>query len=130
MNRDREHSYIPTLKEQLAEGKIDRREFLRTSSLLGLSAGAAYAFAGKFCEQGWVAPARAEMPKGGNLAIGVRVQEIQDPHAISWVEGSNMVRQVCDYLTRTGEDNLTRPSLAESWEASEDLKTWTFKLRR
>ena len=75
MNRDREHSYIPKLKEQLAEGKIDRREFLRTSSLLGLSAGAAYAFAGKICGQGWVAPARAEMPKGGNLRIGVRVQE-------------------------------------------------------
>ena len=30
----------------------------------------------------------------------------------------------------TGPDNITRPMLAESWEASDDLKTWTFHLRQ
>ena len=47
MSDTREHSYIPKLKQQFAEGKCDRREFLRTATLLGMSAGAAYAFAGK-----------------------------------------------------------------------------------
>jgi peptide/nickel transport system substrate-binding protein len=39
-------------------------------------------------------------------------------------------RQFVEYLTITGPDNITRPYLAESWEASDDLKTWTFKLRQ
>ena len=43
----KEHSYIPTLKENFVKGKVDRREFLRTATLLGMTAGAAYAFAGK-----------------------------------------------------------------------------------
>jgi peptide/nickel transport system substrate-binding protein len=33
-------------------------------------------------------------------------------------------------MTITGPDNITRPYLAESWEASDDLKTWTFNLRQ
>ena len=30
----------------------------------------------------------------------------------------------------TEPDNVTHPMLAESWEASDDLKTWTFHLRQ
>ena len=37
MGHDREHNYIPVLKRNLAERKIDRREFLRTATLLGMS---------------------------------------------------------------------------------------------
>ena len=33
-------------------------------------------------------------------------------------------------MTRTDQDNITRPYLAERWEASDDLKTWTFRLRK
>jgi len=40
------HGALPGLVDQLKEGKLDRREFLRTSTLLGLSASAAYALAG------------------------------------------------------------------------------------
>jgi peptide/nickel transport system substrate-binding protein len=43
---------------------------------------------------------------------------------------SNQTRHIAEYLTITGPDNVTRPYLAESWEPSEDLKTWTFKLRQ
>ena len=61
MDERREHSYIPTLKEQFAEGKVDRREFLRTATLLGVSAGAAYAFVGKVTGESFIRPARAAM---------------------------------------------------------------------
>ena len=47
----REHPYYEKLKEQLAEGRLDRREFVRYSALLGVSATAAYAFAG---DQKWL----------------------------------------------------------------------------
>ena len=43
---DKEHRHLPKLKEELAEGRITRRDFLRYSTLLGLSAAAAYKFAG------------------------------------------------------------------------------------
>ena len=124
------HPFIDRLKEGFAEGRIDRREFLRSSTLLGLSAGAAYAFAGKVTGEPFARPARAAMSKGGTLKIGMRVKEIATPHTFDWVEKSNVTRQVVEYLTKTGHDNITRPYLLQSWEASDDLKTWTLRLRK
>ena len=130
MSEERENCHIPKLKEQFAEGKINRREFLRYSTLLGMSATAAYAFVGKVTGRSFVAPAKAEeMPMGGKLRISMRVLEVTSPHTYSWIEDSNVGRQVHEYLTRTEQDNITRPYLAESWSASDDLKTWTLKLR-
>ena len=130
MDERREHSYIPTLKQQFAEGTVDRREFLRTATLLGVSAGAAYAFVGKVTGDSFVAPARAAMPKGGIIRIEMRVLDVKDPHTYSWVFDSNICRQVCGYMTKTGTDNVTRPDLLESWEASDDLRTWTLHVRK
>jgi peptide/nickel transport system substrate-binding protein len=130
---DKEHSYIPRLKEELREGKISRREFLRTATLLGVSAGAAYAFADKVAGGGvsLMREARAaSMPQGGSIRIAMRVKDVANPHAYDWAEKSNICRQVCEYLTKTGQDNITRPYLLEGWEASDDLKTWTLKLRK
>ncbi|MFQ5783253.1 MAG: ABC transporter substrate-binding protein [Alphaproteobacteria bacterium] len=126
----KEHSYIPTLKRNFAEGKVDRREFLRTATLLGMSAGAAYAFVGKVTGESFVHPARAALPEGGTLRLAVRVQELKNPHTWDWVPKSNVGRQVVEYLTKTGQDNITRPYLLESWEASDDLKTWTLNIRK
>src|SRR5262245_23438098 len=39
------------------------------------------------------------------------------------------VHLVFNGLTRIDRDLTVKPDLATSWEASEDLKTWTFKLR-
>jgi peptide/nickel transport system substrate-binding protein len=130
MRKPDEHVLIPTLKRQLVDRQIDRREFLRYATLLGLSAPAAYAFVRKVTGEPLVAPAAAQnLPKGGTLRIGMRCQDLKSPHTYSWVESSNSARQVCDYLTVTGVDNVTRPSLVEKWEASPDLKTWTLRLR-
>jgi peptide/nickel transport system substrate-binding protein len=132
MADSREHPSIPLLKRQLAEGQIDRREFLRYTTLLGLSAPAAYAAVRAITGERLVGEARAQgsIPKGGTLRLSMRCQDVKDPHTFSWVQRSNTVRQVCDYLTTTGVDNITRPSLCEKWEASPDLKTWTLRLRK
>ena len=127
---EKQHSHIPKLKQEFAEGKIDRREFLRYSTLLGMSAAAAYAFVGKVTGETFVKPAKAMMPKGGNLKISMRVHEVEDAHTYSWVRDSNVARQVCGYLTQTGHDNVTRPYLVEGWEVSDDLRTWTLKTRK
>src|SRR5437763_193259 len=132
MKDGKEHGYIPVLKQQLADRRIDRREFLRTATLLGMSAGSAYAFAGKLTGGDLVAPAQAQtaLPKGGTLRIGMRCQELVNPHTYSWIESSNSGRQHFDYLTVTGVDNVTRPSLVDRWDATEDLKSWTLYLRK
>jgi peptide/nickel transport system substrate-binding protein len=120
------HSYLPKLVGELGAGKLDRREFLRISTLLGLSAGAAYSLVGMSDPFG--KPARAAM--GGTVRMSMRVQPIESPHTFSWIQDSMMTRNVIEYLTLTGADNVTRPWLCESWEASDDLKTWTLKLRQ
>lgn len=126
------HPYVPELCEQLSNGKIDRREFLRTATTLGVSAVAAYGLAGKILGQEAAVPqAAAQTPKrGGALKFSMQVQEMTDPATFAWTQKSNVARQMIEYLTITGPDNITRPYLAESWEASDDLKTWTLNLRK
>ncbi|MEP6702495.1 MAG: ABC transporter substrate-binding protein, partial [Betaproteobacteria bacterium] len=123
---DKLHPIIKHAGREFAEGKLDRREFLRVATLLGVSAPIAFAMAGL------PSPARAQgtPKKGGTLRIGMRVQDLKSPHTYSWIEGANAARQTLDYLTYTGVDNITRPNLVESWEASPDLKTWTLHLRK
>ena len=132
MRPTEEHALVPTLKRQLVERQIDRREFVRYATLLGMAAPAAYAFAAKVTGAPLVAPAAAQgtLPKGGTLRIAMRCQDLKSPHTYSWVESSNSARQVLDYLAVTGVDNVTRPSLIEKWEPSPDLKTWTLRVRR
>lgn len=108
------------------EGKLSRRDFLRDSTMLGLSATTAFSIAGLTLPS----QARAQdLPKGGILRMGMRVLDISNPHAIAFDEGGTAIRPVCDYLVRTGQDNITRPWLLEGWEVSEDLKTWTLRVR-
>ena len=81
MSDAREHHLINDVRRDFAEGRMDRREFIRTATLLGLSAGAAYAFAGQVSGQGMVAPAAAQsIPKGGTLRISMRCQDLKSPH--------------------------------------------------
>ena len=128
--KNKEHVWIAKLKQQLADKKIDRREFIRYSTLLGMSAGAAYLWAGKITGEPIAQPAMAQdLPNGGSIRISGRIPKLDSPHTYAWVYDSNICRQVCGYLTRTGVDNITRPHLANRWEASEDLKTWTFTIR-
>jgi peptide/nickel transport system substrate-binding protein len=126
------HPYIPKLVEQLEERRIHRREFLRTATLLGVSSAAAYGMAGRILGENLVDPALAQgTPKtGGVFRVAMQVQKMEDPATYAWVEMSNQSRHTIEYLAITGPDNVTRPMLAESWEASDDLKTWTFHLRQ
>lgn len=125
------HPYFTSLQEQLAEGRLDRREFVRSSALLGVSAATAYGVAAAITGEDF-APGKAaaqDKPMGGTMRIAMRVYVVNSPHTFSWVIDSNIARQVCGYLTRTGTDNVTRPDLLEGWEASDDLLTWTLKVR-
>jgi len=123
------HPKVTELVEQVKRGEVDRREFIRTVTFLGVSAATAYSLAGLTPGEGLVSEARAAK-KGGTLRMAMVVQDFSDPAQFDWVEKSNISRQVAEYLTITGPDNVTRPMLAESWKPSDDLKTWTFNLRK
>lgn len=140
------HPQIPEYQKQFVEGKISRREFLRLTTLLGLSASSALALAA--CGQpapepapaATVPPAAAEAPKpteapkpaikrGGELRVSHTVQRMTDPASTEWFQ-FNIYRNVAEYLTVTNADNITVPWLLEKWEASDDIKTWTLYLRK
>ena len=134
ISTNRVHPGVKEMEKSLAEGKCSRREFLRTTTLLGISAATAYALAGTILGENilpdLVSTVHASQKKGGLLKFGMVVQEMADPATYSWTEKSVVARHIVEYMVETGPDNVTRPALAESWEASDDLKTWTFHLRK
>lgn len=132
------HPYIPELYNKLTQGRVSRREFIRLATLLGMSASLAVACGGGTTEEP-AAPAaggdEAATPsggikRGGTWTSSMNLQLLDHPARLSWVEGANIVRQIGEYLTETGPDNITRPYLLERWEASEDVKTWDLYLRQ
>ncbi len=123
---DKLHPVIAAAGREMADGKMERREFLRVATLLGVNAAAAYGLAGLPTP----AMAQGTPRKGGTIRFAMRVQDLSNPATYSWIEGANGARQVVEYLTVTGIDNVTRPHLVERWEATPDLKSWTMHLRR
>jgi len=134
LSTKRVHPGVKEMKKNLSEGKCSRREFLRTTTLLGLSATTAYGLAstilGKNILPDLISTAHAGQKKGGILKFGMPVQEMTDPSTFDWVQKSIVSRHIVEYLVETGPDNITRPNLAESWKPSDDLKTWIFHLRK
>lgn len=120
------HPVAVSAGREMADGKLDRREFLRIATLTGASAAMAYSLAGLPMP----ALAQGTPRKGGIVRLGMRVQDLSNPATYSWIEAANAARQTLDYLTNTGIDNVTRPSLISKWEASPDLKSWKMHLRR
>jgi peptide/nickel transport system substrate-binding protein len=143
------HPYIMEASEQLRQGRVTRREFLRIATLLGASAVTASALAACGGTPA-TAPAATQAPgatvaagatatpaavagavkRGGVFRSAMQLQLLDHPARLSWVQGANVVRQVGEYLSETGSDNITRPMLLERWEATDDVKTWTLHLRQ
>lgn len=125
------HPAILEWRHDFLRGKMSRREFLRWATLLGASVATAKVLAG--CgplDTASVASEPEPVRRGGLMRIGTAIQPIDHPARMSWIEGANQLRQVAEYLTETGPDNITRPWLLERWEASDDVKTWTLYLRQ
>ena len=119
------HPVAPELYDLMRRGEIDRRDFLRTMSWLGVSAASAASAAGLVA----CAPARPPVSRDA-LRFVCAVQQMTDPALTTWIEASNLFRNSLEFLTEVDADNITRPFLAESWRPSDDLKTWDFVLRQ
>lgn len=132
--KGRFHPAVLDMYSDFHKGQVSRREFLRLATLLGVSVVTASAMAG--CgplagpELDTTRQNLAAVKRGGTMKIGTAVQPVDHPARLSWAESANQLRQVAEYLTETGPDNLTRPWLLENWAADEDAKTWTLHVRR
>ena len=119
------HPYLPTLVGQLQRQELDRREFLRTATLLGMTAAAAGVLAGLPAP----AQAQAAKPRGGTLRINTTVYDVKSPPTATSTAHPLIYSQVVEYLARTGADGVTRPHLLQGWQPSADLKSWTLRIR-
>lgn len=79
-------------------------------------------------------PLRAAPKKGGRLRLGIAGANTSDSWDGRTHSDSFMIMcghgAVFDCLTEVAADGQLKGELAESWEASADAKTWTFKLRK
>jgi peptide/nickel transport system substrate-binding protein len=142
------HPLVTKANQQLREGKISRRDFLRLSTLVGMSLAAAEVLAACGPEPAATqapaaAPAATEAPvvateapatggivRGGTLTCATRIERVDNPATFSLVSASHPWRHVVEYLTYTDPAGITHPYLLENWTASDDLLTWTLAVRK
>lgn len=114
------------LEALLTQGKISRREFLARTSALGLTAALSPALL--------TTPVLAAAPKrGGVLRIGSAhggTTDTLDPAVSVNAFTGSMRLSVCNTFVEIGPDGSLVPAIATSWESSNDVKTWTFKVRK
>ena len=117
--------HVDGLVRKLTAKEIDRRQFMMSALATGMTVSAATALAGK---------AEAATPKkGGTMVMGKghgSTTDSLDPGLLENGFQLGMTFGYNGYLTEVGADGAVHPSVAESWEASADATTWTFKLRK
>ncbi len=119
---DETRTYADRLKHAVESGHIDRRQFLRWSSILGLSFHLPVA--------GFAQEATPQPVSGGVLRFGVEPAATIEPHQINDDPGIGIVHQACEMLVDTDYEGLLQPRLASGWEPSESGQVWTVVLRQ
>jgi peptide/nickel transport system substrate-binding protein len=124
--------------DELAAGRIGRREFMRRGAVIGMSGtlvGAALSACGGANSSNASSASSsgaAGATKGGTLRLACQAPSAAvNPITIADLGGSTMLTQTGDYLTF--DNSMTRqlqPMLATSWSHNSDGSVWTFKLRR
>lgn len=124
--------------DELAAGRIGRREFMRKGAVIGMSStlvGAVLSACGganASNSSSATSSGPAAATKGGTLRLACQAPSAAvNPITIADLGGSTMLTQTGDYLTF--DNSITRqlqPMLATSWSHNGDGSVWTFKLRR
>ena len=108
------------MKNALTTG-ISRRGFMKTSGALWVAAGMG------------TLPAKAAPVKGGRLVVGMTggaVSDTLDPGTFTSSGHACVGFTIGNCLTEIEKDSELVGELAESWESSNDGKTWKFNLRK
>ena len=117
---------LKKLQELFQEGKITRRDFLGGMSALGVAASISPFLLSK--------NAHAATPKkGGRFRIGYDIGTTHNSLNATLMNSSAeyFISYACrNNLVEIDHKGNAIPELAESWDVSQDLSTWTFDLRK
>ncbi|MBR9842521.1 MAG: ABC transporter substrate-binding protein [Rhodobacteraceae bacterium] len=111
---------------KVGDDPVSRREFLALASAFGATAATAYSMLGM------AAPAQAATmaKQGGTVRIQMEVRALKDPRTYDWSQIANFSRGWLEYLISYENDGTFKPQLLESWDISEDAKTYTLNVRK
>jgi peptide/nickel transport system substrate-binding protein len=123
---DRVHPAALMYAEEVAAGKLSRREFLTRSSALGVSAAAAYGLLGLAAPE---ARAQETPVVGGTLRMNMETRALKDPRTWDWSELANFSRGWLEYLVEYERDGTIVGRLVESWSTNEDASVYTLNVR-
>ena len=132
----RERSEIENnLIDALTAGKINRREFVRRGTVLGLSLSSlsfiAAACGGDDDDAATTGTIEGTAKPGGTLRTGIIAPAIELNPLVVYDEGGLAVLgQSGEYLAWSNDELELEPRLAESWTPNEDGSIWTFKIRQ
>ncbi|MEO0494944.1 MAG: ABC transporter substrate-binding protein [Actinomycetota bacterium] len=128
------------LIDAYADGRINRRDFVRRGTILGLSApflGGVLAACGDDDEttdsSGDTGDSGAAPAAGGDLLAGIQFGDANsglDPLNMLDLGTYSVLSQSFEYLVGLGPDgNIAATSLATGWTPNDDGTAWTFNLR-
>jgi peptide/nickel transport system substrate-binding protein len=126
------------LIDELAAGKISRREFVRRGTVLGLSL-SALSFIASACggddddgsATGATDTTEAGPQPGGTLRTAlISPAGALDPLTVGDEGGLATLGQSGEYLAWSDDQLMLQPRIAESWEPNEDGSVWTFAIQQ
>ncbi len=122
-----------TLIDELVSGELDRQEFLRRATMLGLGAGTIAALL-RYVGEAQAAPSalvgRAQK-RGGVLRVGMLpIGASVEPYLLQSGGPLGLAGIPGEYLTFSDVELRVRPWLATSWKPNKNATVWTFQLRK
>lgn len=119
------NDHMKYLAKHAALGKVSRRAFLGKASAMGLTAATA--------NLALASAVKAAGPQtGGTIRVGIQggaTTDSLDPATAANSTANLIARLWGETLVALAPDGSLDPRVAESYEASPDAKTWTFKIR-
>ncbi len=117
--------------DEFVAGRVSRRDFIRYSTVIGLSLPALAAVLEACSTSSGTGTGTGNIKKGGRLNVGHQTPAgAMDPILTNDLGRLTILGQVGEYLAFSDKDLHLRPVLATSWSPNSDGTEWTFKIRQ